>query len=85
MSVASGLENRSRFTPLLELGLWELLVATIQERERENLRFDPAKLRELEAAALENIIVDPLQEYLDDPIRFLRRVSRVTLEAECSS
>lgn len=71
--------------PLLELGLWELLVAIIQERERENLRFDPAKLRELEAAALGNVEIDPLQEYLDDPIGFLRRVSRITLETECSS
>ncbi len=71
--------------PLLQLGLWDLLVATIRERERENLRFDLVKLCELEAAALKSGMVDPLQAYLEDPVGFFYRVSREMLEAECSS
>lgn len=71
--------------PLLELGLWDLLVATIRERERENLRFDPVKLCELEATALKSGVADPLRAYLEDPLGFFYRVSREMLEAECSS
>jgi len=71
--------------PLLELGLWDLLVATIRERERENLRFDSVKLGELEATALASGVADPLRTYLEDPVGFFYRVSRETLETECSS
>lgn len=60
--------------PLSELGVWDLLVATIRERERENLRFDLVKLGELEATALESGVADPLRTYLEDPVGFFHRV-----------
>jgi len=74
-------ENLKR--PLVELGLWDCLVAAICEREQENLRFDPVKLVEIEAAALGSGLTDPISAYIADPVGFLCQVAAMTMtEAE---
>lgn len=69
-------ENLKR--PLLELGLWEHLVATIREREQENLRFDPVKSVEIKAVGLGSGLTDSLRAYIEDPVGFFRRVTMKT-------